>query len=924
MKNFDTVVTQEIKKNCELLYSTFDNSDKWVNHYLKYEEKKVMNEKIKRNRSEIKKVGKNIESKPVFALFGVSQVGKSYLVKNLLSVNGGALEIVCGDNTLDFLQKINPQGGGAESTGVVTRFSSDNVGLNSKFPVRLRLLSPKDLVILICDSFFSDIKRMDNYPSQEQFYQCAEKCKEEFNLNTTQQSFFTEDDIWDIRAYFEQNFNKFSHYVNQIQLSGFWNIIGESIKYVPFQKWTECLSLLWDNNPHLSKIFNLLVEELSNLGFESNLYVTESAILRDEGAILDVQRLKGIFDSIDTIDVSKNTGECLKINTCRLSALTSELTLKVVDEVSQAKPFLNQTDLLDFPGARGRLEWNLSDINEHSVVDMFLRGKISFLFNKYSSDMEINNLLFCMKDEQIEVNELSSILYDWIQRNIGKDAEEREKIIGQLPTSPLFIILTFFNKQLKFDSINDVSGNEQNYDKRWDNRFVRFFEGQIASKYNWHNEWTKSNSAFSNFYLLRDFHFSDDTFDGYHEAGIETSIKSDRIEHWNKLKNSFIEFPFVQRHLKNPDKTWLETASPSKDGSELIVEELEPAANNYIKIKKFSDRLEDLRNNLQKDLEKHHISDNIKEKRDKAFQLGIDIQFGLMKMFSSPHFHFGEFLKTMSIKDTDVFNCIHSNFLSSSKKDDLDQYTIFRSMFPGISNEISRSENLSIIGSYLNMTSNEEVQAYLESRNMDLDKALENKTISSATKLVDAVIELWKSKLTSTNFESFLKLGMDTSTFDSLTENLITTFEVLNVRNELINLFEQKTRMVFSPMDTEEYLASISSAYINDFVSNFGYNFMQHERVLELEEICKDYRIDLSALEVSQDKYSESKLVQIYDGTVSNDKSNNPLIANFNAYIVKIKLALISNCGMVNYDVNANNELNDLIKQLENVNFSIE
>jgi hypothetical protein len=203
------------------------------------------------------------------------------------------------------------------------------------------------------------------------------------------------------------------------------------------------------------------------------------------------------------------------------------------------------------------------------------------------------------------------------------------------------------------------------------------------------------------------------------------------------------------------------------------------------------------------------------------------------------------------------------------------------------------------------------------------DKALENKTISSATKLVDAVIELWKSKLTSTNFESFLKLGMDASTFDSLTENLIMTFEVLNVRNELITLFEQKTRMVSSPMDTEEYLASISSAYINDFVSNFGYNFMQHERVLELEEICKDYRIDLTALEVSDDKYSESKLIQIYDGTVSNDKSNSPLIANFNSYIVKIKLALLSNCGMVNYDVNANNELNDLIKQLENVNFSI-
>jgi len=925
MKNFENIVTQEIKTKCDSLYETFDNSDKWVNRFLKYEEKKSMRDKIKKDRSEIQKLGKNINSKPVFALFGVSQVGKSYLIKNLLSLKGGALEIVCGDNTLDFLQKINPQGGGAESTGVVTRFSADKTGLNNEFPVRLRLLSPKDIVILLCDSFFSDIKRMDAYPTQDQFFQSAIQCKEDFLNPSMVQQFLNEDDIWDIRAYFKQNFNKFSHYVNHIEQSGFWDLIGEAIDKISVEKWAQYLSILWDNNPHLTKVFNLLVNELNQLGFVSHLYVNENAILRDEGAILDVQRLKGLFGSTDQIEVSKYDGQRLKIHTCRLSALTAELTLNVGSAVAESKPFLIQTDLLDFPGARGRLEWNLSDINDQSVVEMFLRGKISFLFNKYSSDMEINNLLFCMKDEQIEVNELSTILHDWIKQNIGEDADAREKNIGKLPKCPLFIVLTFFNNQLKFDPINDISGNEQNSVKRWDNRFVRFFEGQIAAKYNWHNEWTKSNSAFSNFYLLRDFHFSDDTFNGYHKLGEEGSIIPERIEHWNRLKKSFIEFPFVNRHLKNPEHSWDEAASPAKDGSKLIVEDLEPAANNYIKVKNFTDRLEKMKQNLQKDLEHHHISDNIKAKRDKAFQLGVDIQFGLMRMFGSPQFHFGEFLKTMSLKDTEVFNSIHDNFLHSTKSDSLDQYTIFRSMFPGISGEKSRSENLSIIATHLNMPNEEDVENYLNSRQMDLDRALENKVVTSATKLVDGVIELWKSKLNSDHFDAFLKLGMDISTFESLVENLIITFEMLNVRNELINIFEQKTKMVFSPMDTEEYLASISTAYINDFVSNFGYNFMQHERIIELEEICKDYRIDMSALNnLSFKNCDEASLIQIYDGETTNEPSESPLISNLNTYITKIKFALLSNCGMVNYDVDANNELNILIEQLENVNFSVE
>ena len=64
MKNFDAKVTGDIKAKCALLYETFDNSDKWVDRYLKYEEKKAMGEKIKKNRSEIRKVGNNIDSKP--------------------------------------------------------------------------------------------------------------------------------------------------------------------------------------------------------------------------------------------------------------------------------------------------------------------------------------------------------------------------------------------------------------------------------------------------------------------------------------------------------------------------------------------------------------------------------------------------------------------------------------------------------------------------------------------------------------------------------------------------------------------------------------------------------------------------------------------------------------------------------------------
>ena len=55
--------------------------------------------------------------------FGLSQAGKSYLISALAAGANGALETKFGEERLDFIQDINPSGGGTEATGLVTRFS---------------------------------------------------------------------------------------------------------------------------------------------------------------------------------------------------------------------------------------------------------------------------------------------------------------------------------------------------------------------------------------------------------------------------------------------------------------------------------------------------------------------------------------------------------------------------------------------------------------------------------------------------------------------------------------------------------------------------------------------------------------------------------------------------------------------------------
>ena len=917
MKNYNSDIVLEIEKKSIKLYESFVEAEHWSSENLKFEELDNLSLKIKRNRAEISKIQSTIPSKPVFAIFGISQVGKSYLVQNILSQNGEPLKVQVGKHDLDFLSSINPAGNNAESTGVVTRFSIDKSEGDYDFPIKAKLLSAKDIVIILADAFFSDITKLESYTSKEDFKDKIIQVKEKYAGQPVIQQFMTEDDIWNTAKYFKQNFNKYAQNVKEIEVSGFWMDLGKIINRVPCQEWHSIFELIWCRDKELTRLFQILIQALETVGFAPKVFLNENAILRTKGAVLDVQRLDGMLSNSDSYEIKLPSNEVLSIEISKLSALIAEITLNVDPKIAENKTFLKNTDLLDFPGARSREEFTTEMIQELIAVKMFLRGKVSFLFNKYSSDFEINNLLFCLKDEKIEVNIIADLLYEWIIKNIGEDDEKREKTLKGLPISPLFVIMTFFNRQLALDPVND----HQDVSYKWDNRFRRFFEEQITLKYGWHKKWTKSKPNFSNFFFLRDFKYSTDTFQS--ENGIEIGIREERKDHMVNLKNSFLSNPFVQKHFDNPDKTWENSASPRMDGSQIIIDALTPAANNFVKINNFSENLELFRIELKDALEKHHITDSIDEKRAIAFRKATEIEFELLKLFSHSSFKFIDFLKTLSLTDSEVYNILHDNFLSSQKRQEPEHFQIFKQMFPTISSENSSDLNLQIICNQLKLDSIESTEAYLKSKNIDLESALENRILTSASKLVDLILDHWKTKLDLEGFEYYFEMGLEKNAMVLLIENLFETFQTLDIRNELIELFEQKTRLISAPSDTEEYLAAIITEFINDFISNFGFNFMKEERIQEVMKIAHDYNQDLGLItkEGTQDK--AEVLLAIYDKMETRDALAPPLIENFQLFILKLKLAMLSNCGFANYNVASNSQLNEMIQKLNTFNFHL-
>ena len=99
------------------------------------------------------------------------------------------------------------------------------------------------------------------------------------------------------QGYFSKNFNKFSHYVNQIEESNFWIHIGGIISKVPSNQWTSIFSILWNKNPYFNEIFEKLVNVFESIDFQDTINAPFETVLREKGMILDVKRLKGILNN---------------------------------------------------------------------------------------------------------------------------------------------------------------------------------------------------------------------------------------------------------------------------------------------------------------------------------------------------------------------------------------------------------------------------------------------------------------------------------------------------------------------------------------------------------------------------------------------------------------------------------------------------
>jgi hypothetical protein len=896
-------------------------------------------------RRRLKRKSNTLDQKPSVAIFGESQVGKSYLISSLLTKAGEKFEINAGTSKYNFIEEINPMGGGSESTSLVTRFTINEQITDASFPIEAVVLTPKDLILILCDSYYNDLKfdsSLENKSSEVDI----ETLVLENKSGSKVQNFLNEDDIIDVKDYLEAYCSNF-----QINFhNNTWKTLSRSIEYIEPTKWKLIFKMFWNGNEFYSNLFEMLINELISLNFSQRIKLPVDALLNKHGTILDVQRLKELYganDGIQTEFKAFTTILCQdrknEIKKSILCALITEVVFYQPQEIADEKPFLQNTDLLDFPGARSRMKLPSDEIKIEKVYELFLRGKVAYLFNSYSDSEKVNILMLCAKHEQPATRILDTLVSNWVSKIIGSDKSSREKYVKKCEVSPLFIVSTFFNTNLQYNPIHDKKGNVDSLNYRWQQRFDDSLKKELLSSeiYSWFNEWTETNPYFQNIFLLRDKEKSESLshiFKGYLEHKIEMEeIPTPLYPNFREdLKASFLNSNFVQKHFEMPVKYWDGAATLNNDGTALIIDKLNIAAANIAaaRMEKINTEIGEYFAQLTLELERHYHSsdadDNLKKAKSDAGKITaeLDVKIG------RDHYFFGSFMSEFMISNSDVYSLYKKvlNEIALSEHINLDIYSPIRLRVPSLSSNDTFESNLDKLKIAYNMLSNEETKSYFESQGIDLNELFfgdKNRIKSYSKLLCDNLEVFWLETFLPSKVKSLSYLSNDN--FQIICDRLTSLYSKLEISKKMSEKIRHYVHINSKGDEVIELVADICTEMINKFVNSFGIDYLTDEEYNDLCIANSENDLDL-ILNFNHLEYTYLDNIELSDIIITLDNISDklkedeiplevqrlPHYRNFTIWTNLMKAGFVFGCDIPNYDIKSNEALGEIITEYKN------
>lgn len=559
--------------------------------------------KLRRIRNQAKSLAVASRLPSTVGFFGLSQAGKSYLISALAAGADGKLETEVDGKRLDFLSHINPPGGGKEATGLVTRFSFKAKPGPAGYPLELKLFEEIELVKILSNSYFNDF----NFEKVGQAVDLT-MARHQLSILETKRLAqrvpgVTEDDMVSLWDYLRESYGESIRVLE----SEFLPRAVELAPYLSLADRATLFSCLWRQSPALTQTFLMLSQTLHSLGYPSRVFAPIEAIVRPTGQGGALSQA----DSIMNVDMLERLGRAEDLNIqvlpvcegevksaqaltlAQLAALTAEMIFPLVNSPHQ-KVF-SEVDLLDFPGYRGRLGLeSLSDISAaqareksgNPVAQLLLRGKVAYLFERYTDSQEMNVLVVCTAShKQSDVTEVGPVLTEWIRKTQGELPEERSK-----RDPGLIWAVTMFDMKIT----DSLSKDEDMLHSVWNN-LIKMTMLERFGGYQWMQDWA-NGAAFNNTFLVRKprmpVAFLD--MDNGQEKGVTPAVENQL----HLMEQTFEGAELIQSHVAEPEAAWHAMMALNDGGVERLSQYLAKVSIRQIKLDRIAEQMDALLHDL--------------------------------------------------------------------------------------------------------------------------------------------------------------------------------------------------------------------------------------------------------------------------------------------------------------------------------------
>ncbi|TBY84589.1 virulence factor SrfC family protein [Rhizobium leguminosarum] len=640
----------ELKKMCGNALELGQQSLAWITDPANAERvgasRKFAEQQLRKSIVASRKNLEAVERPMCVGVFGPSQAGKSYLVSVLARSKDTPLMARFGDlgRDVDFIREINP-GGDRESTGLVTRFSIRQEPSPAGSPVVLRMLSAADVAKVLGNSFFFDGDQKKRQPLKpEKVLAVLDAARKRIGAKNAA---VTDEDMWDLQDYFEKQFSGLAYIET---LSAYWEEATELAPMLSVRDQASLFSVLWGGVSQFTDLYIRLVSALEQIGYAKVAYCPIDALVPREKSIIDVATLHGLGQSPDDgLVIRSMNGPNVSLPRAVVTALAAELRISITE---QPWPFFDHTDLLDFPGARSRQKVDFDTFFEDKpdgLQDLFRRGKVAFLFDRYVAEQEISSILLCIRPSNQEVVELPDMIDRWIQVTHGATPQDRARA-----TTALFLILTMMDQHF-----TEKAGDEGNDPSdRFRARMGASLIGYFGKAHRWPFEWTPGR-PFDNTYWLRNPNFKAEFLIKY-EGNDEVEILSDKVDKVSMLRAAYLEVDEVQQHFRDAAKAFDEALRLNDGGVNYLAENLAVACKPDMKFNQIRERVSAVAQEIRRVVSPYFVDSDINTRLEQRQEVSERILAGLSQSWDQNRF--GSAIKLLQISQNGISEHLHISY----------------------------------------------------------------------------------------------------------------------------------------------------------------------------------------------------------------------------------------------------------------------